>query len=253
MIRKVPSMESQWNSLISSWITSLPILDLRSRMSCVIPSIESNWNSLLSSSTESLSFQDPCVDNDLDNPGDQTWVEFTSLFSNESIFSRSVVDNDQDKLIDRKWVKFTSLSSTKYMYFLDPLSRWFGQSCQLKVSEIHLSLSSTKYASFLDRRLTMISTMLPINSNWNWLLSSSTDFVFGRSTVDNFSDTAAGRKVSEIDLTFTIWISVFSRSMGRQCFWNSRRSKVSGIQFSSPVLHRCLFYIHVPECFGQCR
>ena len=83
--------------------------------------------------------------------------------------------------------------------------------------------------------------MLPIDSNWNWLLSSSTEFVFCKSTVDKFSDTVADRKVSEIDLTYTVWISVFSRSMRRQGFWQSRRSKVSGIQFSSPVLHRCLF------------
>ena len=59
--------------------------------------------------------------------------------------------------------------------------------------------------------------------------------------------------MSEIDLTYTVWISVFYRSMHRQCFWQSRRSKVSGIQFSSPVLHRCLFQIHVLECFGPCR
>ena len=132
-------------------------------------------------------------------------------------------------------------SSAKSLCFLDPPSRWFGQSRQLKVSEIHLSLSSTKYVSFLDRRSTMISTMLPIDSNWNWLLSSSTEFVFGRSTVDNFSDNPADRKVSEMDLTYTVWISVFSRSMRRQCFWQFRQSKVSGIQFSSPVLRRCRF------------
>jgi hypothetical protein len=46
-----------------------------------------------------------------------------------------------------------------------------------------------------------VSTIPSTEGEWNWLLSSSTEFVFGRSTVDNFSDTAADRKVSEIDLT----------------------------------------------------
>ena len=58
IIRKVPSMESEWNSLLSPWITSLPFPDLRSRMACTIPAIENNWNSLLSSSDKSLSFPD---------------------------------------------------------------------------------------------------------------------------------------------------------------------------------------------------
>jgi hypothetical protein len=81
-----------------------------------------------------------------------------------------------------------------------------------------LLVSSTKHLSFFDRRSTMISRMLPIDSNWNWLLSSSTELVFCRSTVDMFTDTVADRKVSEIDLTYMVWISVFSRSMRRQCF-----------------------------------
>ena len=42
MIRKVPSMESEWNSLLSPGIPSLPFPDLRSRMARTIPSIESN-------------------------------------------------------------------------------------------------------------------------------------------------------------------------------------------------------------------
>ena len=42
-VRKVPAMESEWNSFLSPWITSLPFPDLRSRMARTIPSIESNW------------------------------------------------------------------------------------------------------------------------------------------------------------------------------------------------------------------
>ena len=100
-------------------------------------------------------------------------------------------------LIESEWNSLPS-SSAKSLCFLDSLSRWYGQSCQLKVSESHLLVSSTKYVSFFDRGSTMISTMLPIDSNWNCLLSSSTEFVFCRSTVDKFSDTVADRKVSEI-------------------------------------------------------
>ena len=50
-------------------------------------------------SNESLYFLASCVDNDLDNPGDQTSVQFTFLFSNESIFSTAIVGNDQDIVI----------------------------------------------------------------------------------------------------------------------------------------------------------
>ena len=49
MIRKVPSMESEWNSLLSPWITSLPL-------------------------------PDPCIDNDLENPGHQKVTEFIPVF-----------------------------------------------------------------------------------------------------------------------------------------------------------------------------
>ena len=147
---------------------NLSFVDSSSTMIFKLSSIESNWNSLLSSSTKSLFFPDPYVDNDLDNPGDQTWVEFTSLFSNESIFSRSVVDNDQDKLIDQsEWN--SRLSPRLNLSFQDQSSRWSEKSLRWKMSKIHNSGSSRKYVSFLDPRSIMISAIPAIESEWNLL------------------------------------------------------------------------------------
>ena len=85
--------------------------------------------------------------------------------------------------------------------FLDPSSSMICRLSSIEVSEIDLSLASTKYLSFLGRRSKMIWTVLPIDSNWSWLPSSSTEFVFCRSTVGKFSDTVGDRKGSETHLS----------------------------------------------------
>ena len=74
-------------------------------------------------------------------------VKFPSLSSNESIFPRSIVDNVSDSVADQKVSEIhLSVSSTKSLCFLDPLSRWFGQSCQLKVSELHGEVAKYRQA-----------------------------------------------------------------------------------------------------------
>ena len=148
MIRKVPSMESEWNSLLSPWITSLPFPDLRSRMARTIPSIESNWYSLLSSSDKSLSFLDQ---------SSAMCGPILPIVSNRSFL-------------------FSPL--TKSLFFLNPLSRWFEQSCRCKVSKIHISASLRKYLSFPDPRSAMISTLSAIESEWNSFVSPRLNLSF---------------------------------------------------------------------------
>ena len=159
------------------------------------------------------------------------------------------------------------LSPRMNLSFVGPWST-MNQDHQLrwsKVSEIHFSLSNRMNLSFVDSSSTMIFKLSSIEGHWNSLLSSSdkslsfpdqssamfwtilsivSKWNLFRSPLTKslcFLDPPSRwfeqycRSTSEcnwLDLTYTVWISAFPRSMRRQCFCQSRRSKVSGIHFS---------------------
>ena len=77
MIWKLSSIESEWNSLLSSWITSLPFLDLRSTMISTISAVESECNSRLFHNVIFLSFQDQSSTMFRTVSPIKKWVKFT--------------------------------------------------------------------------------------------------------------------------------------------------------------------------------
>ena len=125
-------------------------VDRSSTMVWTIPSIEGDWNSILSVLKGTSVFCRSTVENDLDNPIDESkWNSLLSLRMNLSLLlvnrrqcfgqlRRSKVSEimclssneslpfaGQSAAVFRtvspikKWVEFTSLFSTKYLYFLN--------------------------------------------------------------------------------------------------------------------------------------
>ena len=120
------------------------------------------------------------------------WICLFQIHGSKKISTLAVIESE--------W-NFLPPSSAKSLCFLDPLSRWFVQSCQLKVSESHLLISSTKYLSFsIDDRQWSRQCCRSIAAETD-LSRSRLNLSFCRSTVDNFSDIVADREVSGIHLS----------------------------------------------------
>ena len=196
------SIEIQSSFLLSP-SESLSFLDPWSSMIWTILSIEREWNSFVFRRMN-LSLPDPYVDNYLDNPGDQTWVEFTFLFSNECIFSRSIVEiirkapsmeSEWNSLlspwitslpcpdprsrmartipsIESNWIHFCLHLINLFLFQINR-RQWSAYSRRSKVSEIHYLVSSRKPLSFLDPWSTMFCTFWLMERRMGWPLLST--------------------------------------------------------------------------------
>ena len=120
---------------------NLSFVDRSSTMFWTIPSIEGDWNSIL------------------------------SVLKGTSVFFRSTVENDLDNPIDEsKWNSLLSLRMNLSLLHVN-LRQWFGQLRRSKVSEI-MCLSSNESLPLQFNRRQCFGQWRRSKSEWNSLLSS---------------------------------------------------------------------------------